>query len=332
MFKKFDTVKQTMTNFQTCNLCPRNCNTNREKGLRGFCGQTSKIKIASAGLHFGEEPPITMKGGSGTIFFTGCTLQCSFCQNYQISQDGMGKEISNEEFAELCLKLQSIGSENINLVTGSHFIPAIAEGLKLAKEKGLCIPVLWNSSSYENPDALELLKDLVTVWLPDLKTLNPELSRVVFKAPDYPTTAKRAIRKMLELSPLVFDKNGKIISGMILRHLVLPGKIGDTRFVLKWFSEHLKGKALLSVMSQYTPVPAVKNAIGKTVFEDRFLEKSEYDELLDLLSEFGIEDGFCQEFVNDTSWLPDFTRLQPFSSSLSKPIWHWTCGFIPNTK
>lgn len=321
--------------YESCTICPRNCGVNRNNGEKGFCGEGAEIRIAWAGLHFGEEPPITGKNGSGTIFITGCNLRCSFCQNFQISQDGIGSEVSSEEFAQICVSLQDNGAENINIVTGSHSIPSIATGLRAAVAKGLTIPILWNSSAYEKPEALALLAGLVTVWLPDLKTLNPLLSETVFHATDYPKVAKKAIRYMVDISPLKIEypdiasyPEGKIYSGVIVRHLALPGKIADTELALRWFAQHLEGKAILSLMTQYTPVKNSSYAKGINAFPDRPLEDSEYNQLTELLEELELETGFYQELVSDLEWLPDFKRTQPFSSELALPIWHYTKGFI----
>jgi Uncharacterized Fe-S protein PflX, homolog of pyruvate formate lyase activating proteins len=320
--------------YGSCRLCPKNCGVDRNAGQRGFCGETDRLRLSWAGLHFGEEPPVTGRGGSGTIFVTGCNLRCKFCQNWQISQDGMGREVDSSEFADICLALESMGAENINIVTGSHAIPAIASGLRAARSRALAIPVLWNSSAYETPEALALLEGLVTVWLPDLKTLNQELSGSVFHAADYPKAAKRAIRYMAGLSPLEIEHPddescpaGKIVSGVIVRHLALPGRLADTELVLRWFAEHLEGRALLSLMTQYTPVPNSPHAAGMDAFPDRLLDHSEYDRLTGLLEELGIDNGFYQELVEDTDWLPDFNRTQPFSSKLARPVWHWKHGF-----
>lgn len=324
MFKEYD----------ACRICPRNCGINRNNGNKGLCGETASLRLSWAGLHFGEEPPITGKGGSGTIFVTGCNLRCKFCQNWQISQDGMGLAVTETGFAEICVELERSGAENINIVTGSHAIPAIAAGLRHAKSLGLSLPVLWNSSSYEHPEALALLDGLVSVWLPDLKTLNPELAANVFHAHDYPRAAKKAIRFMAERVPLKMEPasdelpSGKIHSGMILRHLVLPGRLADTELVLAWFAEHLAGKALISLMTQYTPVSSSPHASSFDAFPNRPIERKEADRLQGLLEEYGITDGFYQELVEDSSWLPDFTKSQPFSSSLAKPIWHWRSGFV----
>jgi putative pyruvate formate lyase activating enzyme len=247
----------------------------------------------------------------------------------------MGKAVSPELFSEICLALQNAGAENINIVTGSHAIPSIATGLKTALSIGLSIPVLWNSSAYEKPEALALLKGLVTVWLPDMKTLNPLLSASVFRAEDYPKVSKKAIRFMTETSPLVIDhpdkKNypaGRIRSGVIVRHLALPGKIADTEVFLRWFAEHLAGKALLSLMTQYTPVKNSPHTRNLTAFPDRILDKTEYRQLTDLLENLDIDNGFYQEFMEDTDWLPDFSLFQPFSSNLARPVWHHSSGFI----
>ena len=338
--------------YENCNLCPRMCGVNRFEKL-GFCRESSELKIACATLHFGEEPPITVLGGSGTIFVTGCNLRCAFCQNYQISQKGMGKNLSTDEFADLCLKLQSEGAENINIVTGSHHIPVIAERLKKSKEKGLKIPVCWNSSAYETIEALELLKGLVDIWLPDMKTLNPMISDEVFKAKDYPKVAKKAIRWMMENSPLKFEtvatKNDKdslkrhggseiekMTSGVIIRHLVLPGRLDDTRLVLDWLKNHADGKACISLMNQYTPVEVSEKDFSAeeiairdkalSSFQHRLINKDEFKIIRSMIEEYDFEYLFYQELTSDTDWLPDFNKFQPFSNELSKTIWFWNGG------
>ncbi|MDR2103476.1 MAG: radical SAM protein, partial [Treponema sp.] len=184
--------------YTDCRLCPRRCGADRSSGGRGFCGETGELRIAAASIHRGEEPPITGLGGSGTIFITGCTLACLFCQNRQISQEGMGKAAGPEEFARICMALQEGGAENINIVTGSHGTPAIVSGIRLARSRGLRIPALWNSSAYEGMEALSLLEDAVEVYLPDLKTLDSDLAGRFFRAPDYPPRAQAAILRMLE--------------------------------------------------------------------------------------------------------------------------------------
>ncbi len=295
-------------------------------------------------------------GGSGTIFITGCTLRCSFCQNYQISHQGMGLIVSPVEFASICMELESQGAENINIVTGSHAVPAIVEGLKAARHRGLMIPALWNSSAYESVEAIEAASEHLAVYLPDLKTLDSEISARYFKAPDYPEVASRAILRMAELREIRFgpcrnnkkaeaEREGKAMinpdpelpeileSGVIVRHLVLPDRMDSTRKVIEWFARNLNGRALLSVMMQYTPVSAGPTPDGKDPHTEappssRFVDEREYETVLGMLEDFDISDGFYQELVPSDDWLPDFERENPFSSELSIPIWHWKTGFI----
>lgn len=333
--------------YSNCLQCPRKCGVDRTTG-KGFCLEPADIRIATACLHFGEEPLITVHNGSGTIFLTGCNLRCAFCQNYQISQQGMGKSVSKEEFAEICLKLEAAGAENINLVTGSHHIPALAEGLSEARKLGLKLPVCWNSSGYDEVDSLKYLDGLVTIYLPDLKTLSPELSKGLCAAEDYPEKAKKAVSWMIEHNPLKLievkkeDKatnqivtKEKILQGVIVRHLFLPGKFFETADVLEWLKEHVNGKAIISLMSQYTPVPfkgskeeLEKRAKALSIIENRLVNDSEDADLKDLIEAYDFEYLFYQDLCADTEWLPDFERKQPFSYKLATPVWHWKYGFI----
>lgn len=328
--------------YSNCTQCPRQCKINRTENSTGFCGETDKVRIAVACLHFGEEPLVTVHGGSGTIFFTGCTLRCSFCQNYQISQQGMGTEISKVDFANICLKLQELGAENINLVTGSHFIPALAEYIPYAQESGCKIPFCWNSSAYESVETLKLLKDYVKIWLPDLKTLNSHVAKKLFIAKDYPEVATSAIKYMIENFPLQttsVTKNGikkeKITQGVIIRHLFLPGHFEDTAETLEWLKAHADKKTWISLMSQYTPVPfkedeekLAQRMKSLSIIENRLVSKEEDYDLQDLIEAYDFENLFYQELSDDTSWLPDFNRKQPFSNELATPIWHWKHGFL----
>ena len=215
--------------FSSCVQCPRKCSVSRSQNKTGFCRETSKVKIALACLHFGEEPLVTVFGGSGTIFFSGCTLRCSFCQNYQISQNSMGKEISKDEFIQICLTLQENGAENINLVTGSHFIPKIAYYIEEAVKSGVKIPFCWNSSAYESTEMLELLKDKIKIWLPDLKTLSPELSKNLFDAENYPEAAKKSIKWMIDNFPLKFSTEKAVKTGHAYLVIVSEEASDNTR-------------------------------------------------------------------------------------------------------
>lgn len=337
-------MKDFSTFYNSCTQCPRNCKANRiiNNGKTGFCKESIEVRIASAGLHFGEEPLITVHGGSGTIFFTGCTLHCAFCQNYQIAHQGMGKAVSKDEFVKICLKLQEIGAENINLVTGSHIIPQLAEYLKAARDAGVTIPYCWNSSAYEKVEMLELLNGLVTVWLPDLKTLSAPLASKLFGAENYPEAATKAISWMIKNNPLKIEevqKDGitkdKMLSGVIIRHLFLPGRFAETADTLEWLKTNADGKACISLMSQYTPVPfkgteteMKKRRESLSAIENRLVSKTEDQDLQDLIEAYDFDYLFYQELSTDTDWLPDFNRTQPFSNKLAKPVWHWSKGFI----
>ena len=317
------------------------------EGKRGFCRESSDLRIAFAGLHFGEEPPVTVFSGSGTIFFTGCTLRCAFCQNYQISQNGLGRAVDSAEFADICLKLQAAGAENINLVTGSHHIPLIAEYLRAAREKGVSVPFCWNSSAYESVEMLELLKGLVTIWLPDLKTLSSAFAGKLFAAPDYPSVATAAIRWMMENNPLEIKSipeppnakpaewaeagqaRDKMLSGVIIRHLFMPGHFEETADVLGWLKENADGRAIISLMNQYTPVPFEENASqlanrqkALSSIENRLVTTDEDNDIRDLIEAYDFDYLFYQELTDDTSWLPDFRKAQPFSNKLATPLWH----------
>ncbi|MCR4821649.1 MAG: radical SAM protein [Treponema sp.] len=333
------------SSYTNCLQCPRKCGVDRTSSL-GFCKESSQIKIAVACLHFGEEPLITVHGGSGTIFLSGCNLRCAFCQNYQISQQGMGAFVSKEEFAQICLRLQEAGAENINLVTGSHHIPALAEGLAQAKKEGLTLPVCWNSSGYDSVESLKMLEGLVSIYLPDLKTLSSELSQSLCAASDYPQKAKEAIKWMIEHNPLkltsvkkeidgkIVEKD-KILQGVIVRHLFLPGKFFETADVLEWLHNNADGKAIISLMSQYTPVPfkdteenLAKRKKALSAIENRLVNESEDADLKDLIEAYDFDYLFYQDLCADTEWLPDFERKQPFSYKLAKPVWHWKESFI----
>lgn len=336
--------------YSSCHICPRKCGVNRNAAQTGFCKEPSDLRIAFAGLHFGEEPLVTVFGGSGTIFFTGCTLRCAFCQNYQISQNGYGRPVSSQEFTDICLKLQEKGAENINLVTGSHHIPVIADYLKAARAAGVTIPFCWNSSAYESVEMLELLKGLVTIWLPDLKTLSSALSNKIFAAPDYPEVAAKAISWMIKNNPLEIeekpwfegaksaewaddgDSREKMTSGVIIRHLFLPGKFEETAEVLSWLKENADGRAVISLMNQYTPVPFKEDEVqlkkrteALSGIENRLVNEQEFQDIQDLLEAYDFDFLYYQELTDDTSWLPDFTRPQPFSNKLALPVWHCNC-------
>ena len=310
--------------YESCKLCPRLCSAQRDAGALGRCGQGNRIRLALASLHFGEEPPLVGTGGSGTIFFSGCPLGCSFCQNYQISKQGLGREVEAPEFSAICLALQEAGAVNISLVTGTQFIPGIIEGIALARASGLALPVLWNSSGYERVSMVEALKGTIDVWLPDYKTTDRATAERYFSAPDYPAVAAAAILAMAAGYPPEYDAAGLLRRGVIMRHLVLPGQLEDSRAVLSWFARHLAGRALPSIMTQYTPIQALQGRPAPA----SALSTSEYEQLVALIDEFDLGEGFYQELVPGSEWLPDFVRGNPFSAELSRTVWHYATGLV----
>lgn len=336
--KNFCSPENVDSFYESCHLCPRNCGAPRTAGPAGFCQEPARVRAGVACLHFGEEPPITVHGGSGTIFISGCNLGCAFCQNYQISQQGMGADLSPKDFAKVCLALESAGAENINIVTGSHTVPAIVAGLTEARLQGMSLPICWNSSAYEKVEVLQQLKGLVDIWLPDFKTINPETSAALFQAKDYPQRAQESILFMVENSPLKLQQmkgRDKMLQGVIVRHLFLPGHFEDTLLTLEWLKKHVDEKAYLSLMSQYTPVPFVEEEekLARrnqrlSALENRLVSQEEFQDLQDILAAFDFKYLFYQELVEDTEWLPDFNRVQPFSYELAKPVWHWREGFV----
>ena len=276
--------------YSSCCLCPRKCRVNRLAGEQGYCRESSQLRLASVSLHWGEEPPITGKGGSGTLFITGCSLGCLFCQNWDISHAGVGQTCSEQELVNAFLGLQKRGAENINLVTPTHAAPALVRGINSARKKGLTIPVVWNSSAYESNETLSLLDGIIDIWLPDLKTLDSSVSAKYFNAPDYPQAAERAIVHMLEQSQLRYNRKGAMHSGVIIRHLALPGHMDSSREVLQWFARYGRGRALLSLLTQYTPN---RRAYSKSC-PGRHISIEENETLRRWLEEFQIRDGFFQ--------------------------------------
>lgn len=300
-----------MEKLNKCNLCPRKCNINRNNGSKGFCGENNTIRIARASLHMWEEPCLSGTRGSGTVFFSGCPLHCVYCQNGGIANGTVGKEISIERLAEIFIEQQGRGANNINLVTPTHFIPQIARTIELSRNNGLRIPVVYNTGSYENVEALKMLDGLVDVYLPDLKYMNSALSLKYSNAPDYFEVAAVAIAEMVrQAGETVFASKGDICEtdimkkGVIVRHLMLPGQLKDSQNIVKYLYEEYGDKIYISLMNQYTPV----GNIGEKFPElSRALTCEEYDELVDYAIELGVENGFIQEGETALeSFIPDF--------------------------
>ena len=295
-----DITKKLLTD---CRLCPRNCGADRWKG-KGYCGVGAEVKIARAALHMWEEPCISGKEGSGAIFFSGCSLGCDYCQNRSISRGERGKAVTVEKLAEIMISLQEQNANNINLVTAGHYAPQTAEALYLAKEKGLRIPVVYNSSGYEKPETLRLLSGLVDVYLPDFKYLSPELSRKYSRAEDYGARAKEALKEMLrQTGSPCFDERGMIERGVIVRHLLLPGHVEESKRVVEYLYKTYRNQIYISIMNQYTPMPAM----AKDPLLSRRVTKREYDRLVDYALSLGVEQGFIQEGETaKESFIPEF--------------------------
>ena len=246
--------KDFMSVLASCNLCPRNCRVDRLSGGRGACGMDSQIVVARAALHFWEEPCISGTRGSGTVFFAGCGLRCCFCQNEPISRGHAGKAISAERLCQIFFELKEQGAHNINLVTPTHYIPQIAIALQMAKNKGLSLPVICNSSGYENVEALKIWDGLIDIYLPDLKFHSSKLSKCLCGAPDYFEKASLSLAEMYrQVGPPVFDNDGILQKGMIVRHLMLPGHLFDTKKILEYLTSTYENQIYISLMNQYTP-------------------------------------------------------------------------------
>ena len=293
-----------------CNLCPRNCFVDRDNGKTGYCGQTDKLYVARADLHMWEEPCISGKEGSGTVFFCGCTLRCIFCQNHQIALgkeetgEKIGKEVSISRLKDIFLELQKKGANNINLVTGTHYIPQIAEALRLAKTEGLVIPIVYNTSGYEKKESLRMLESLVDIYLPDMKYVSKELSKEYSNAPDYFEIASEALKEMVrQVGEPEFDDRGYIQKGVIVRHLVLPGSTKDSKAVLEYLWNTYGDRIYISIMNQYTPMEQIKNH----PLLSRKVTKREYQKVVDYALSLGWENGFIQEGETaKESFIPDF--------------------------
>ncbi len=289
---------------EECRLCPRNCGVDRNSGQKGFCGVSAEVKIARAALHMWEEPCISGKEGSGAVFFSGCALRCRFCQNRAISGGQQGKTVTVKRLADIFLELQEQNANNINLVTAGQFVPQVAAAIILARDQGLKIPVVYNSSGYESPAALKMLEGLVDIYLPDFKYMDPDLALKYSYAKDYPEVAKEALKEMVrQVGEPEFDDRGMMQKGIIVRHLLLPGHVRDSRNVLKYLIDTYENRIYISLMNQYTPMPAMK---GDPLLSRKVTER-EYERLIDYGISLGLENGFIQEGETaKESFIPEF--------------------------
>ncbi len=296
--------EELQTMLKDCHLCPRNCGVDRLAGQKGFCGVDAGIMVAQAALHMWEEPCISGKEGSGAVFFSGCSLGCAFCQNRMISKGQSGKVITVERLAELFLNLQAQKANNINLVTAGHFLPQVREALILAKEQGLTIPVVYNSSGYEKAEMLRYLDGLVDIYLPDLKYLEADLAGKYSHAKDYPEVAMKALEEMVrQVGMPEFDERGMMKKGVIVRHLLLPGHVRNSKKVLEYLYGTYGAQIYISLMNQYTPMPAMKDDPQLS----RKVTDREYDRLLDHAISLGVTNCFIQEGETaKESFIPEF--------------------------
>lgn len=290
-----------------CRLCPRECNVNRLEGEIGYCGASNKLMISRADLHFWEEPCVSGKNGSGTVFFSNCNLKCVFCQNHCISQENLGVEISIERLSEIFLELQKKGANNINLVTPTHYVPEIIEALKLSKSNELSIPILYNSNGYDSLNTLKALAGYIDVYLPDLKYYNSKYSLRYSMAKDYFEKASIAIEEMYrQVGKPIFDENSIIKRGVIIRHLMLPGLLFDSKKIIDFIYKSFGNNVYISIMNQYTPMFKASDYAEI----NRRLNEKHYDTLINYALDLGIKNAFIQENGSSSEeFVPDFKNF-----------------------
>lgn len=288
----------------SCTLCPRNCKVNRNNNEIGFCGMTNQLMVARASLHYWEEPIISGEKGSGTVFFSGCNLKCVFCQNYQISNNNFGKPISIHRLSEIFLELQEKGANNINLVTPTHFVPLVIEALKIAKAKGLDIPIVYNSSGYENVETIKLLKGYIDIYLPDFKYYDNKYANKYSKCNNYFEAVTSSLDEMInQVGTPQINEESILIKGVIVRHMMIPGLLDDSKKIIHYLVDNYNDDIFISIMNQYTPTNNLTNyqEINQTVND------KDYDELINYAIDLGIKNGFMQEGeTQKTSFIPEF--------------------------
>ena len=292
-----------MYRYNNCKICPRECGIDRTK-YKGVCGATDKVKVALVSTHNFEEPCISGIDGSGTIFFSNCNLRCVYCQNYEISRDGFGKEITVERLAKIMLEQESRGVNNINLVTPTMYVDSIIEAIKIAKSQGLSIPIVYNSSGYEKRETIEKLKGYIDIYLPDFKYATDRLAKRYSGIDNYVINAKESIATMImQVGKPVFNDKGILTSGVVIRHMILPNNVLNTKLVLKYIADNFKDKALVSVMAQYFPT----GEVDKYPEINRKITKEELEEVEDYLEELNIENGYIQELgEHEEEYVPNF--------------------------
>ncbi len=310
-------MNELLSLYENCKLCPRQCGINRLNGETGVCGVSSSLLVSRAALHMWEEPCISGTKGSGTVFFSGCNMHCIFCQNHEISGNHpknsiIGKEVSIDQLSDLFLSLEEKGANNINLVTPTHYIPSIATALKTAKNNGLSIPVVYNTSGYELVEALALLYGLVDIYLPDFKYYRPETAKNFSFASNYTEITMSAIREMLkQAGEPEFDSKGMMRRGVIVRHLVLPGHINESKQIIECLYNNFKDSIYISLMNQFTPIEANRAICSKYPELLRTVTKREYDKIVSFALDLGIKNGFTQEGkAASESFIPSFNSYE----------------------
>lgn len=311
-------AKTSFQQLSNCVCCPRECGVDRLAGKIGYCRVPAEIWISHIGLHYGEEPPISGTRGSGTVFFTGCNLRCAFCQNYQISQEFRREEFRTlrvDELAEEMLRLQGMGAHNINFVSPSHMIFQMADSIVAARQSGLSIPIVYNSNGYDSVDALRQIRELVDIYLPDIKYLDNSIGKKYSGVKDYAEVIPGVLQEMLDqVGHLTMDEKGIATKGLLVRHLVLPGEMENSRKCLQFMAD-LSPDIFVSIMSQYSPqhkacdLPAI----------NRKLTEKEYNVIVDAALDLGLENAFVQELESQEKLLPDFNRDEPFNGESSIP-------------
>ncbi|MGL5151912.1 MAG: radical SAM protein [Clostridium sp.] len=293
-----------LSNLESCTLCIRSCKINRLSGETGFCNASDQLKVARAELHFFEEPPISLENGSGTVFFSHCNMKCVFCQNHEISHSEKGGYISVERLSEIFLELQAKNANNINLVTPTHYVPQIIEALKLAKNKGLSIPIIYNTNGYDTLETIKLLDGYIDVYLPDFKYFNDKYSLKYSKAPNYKNNLIEIIKEMLsQVGEASFDDKGRILKGVIVRHLMLPSLLFDSKKIIDIIYSNFGDKVYISIMNQYTPM------YNSLIFDElsKPLNPKHYDSLVNYAIDLGVKNGFIQgDGTATSSYTPSF--------------------------
>lgn len=294
-----------MNELNSCRLCPRECGVDRLSGKSGFCGACKKVRIARAALHFWEEPCISGDTGSGTVFFSNCTMKCVYCQNYEVSTNNLGYEVTIEGLADIFLDLQKQGANNINLVTPTHYVPQLIKALDIAKHNGMSLPVVYNTGGYESVRTIEMLNGYVDIYMPDFKYYNDDIAVKYSNAYNYRETVIKALDAMYKaVGKPVFDENGIMQKGMVIRHLMLPNLLNDTVHIINHINKKFGNNVYFSLMSQYTPIRYIEDIPSL----NEKLDMKKYDEAVKLCERLGMENVFLQEGeAASESFIPEFS-------------------------